>query len=134
MLYVEFLIDDEPYELELRPGMVFTKCARCGQKIYGYFYETELLCEACTPPPPDPKKKLIEYLKKHIGVTFTEEEMDTFFEKGDTELFLEEIRRRQKESLRGKGRRSSVKSNEKNHEKNRKEDHHPSVKIIPASK
>ena len=37
MLYVEFLIDDEPYELELRPGMVFTKCAKCGQKIYGYF-------------------------------------------------------------------------------------------------
>ena len=37
MLYVEFLIDDEPYELELHPGMVFTKCARCGQKIYGYF-------------------------------------------------------------------------------------------------
>ena len=65
-----------------------------------------------------------------MGVTFTAEEMDTFFEKGDTELFLEEIRRRQKESLRGKGRRSSVKSNEKNHEK----DHHPSVKIIPASK
>ena len=46
MLYVEFLIDDEPYELELHPGMVFTKCAKCGQKIYGYFQvddETELL-------------------------------------------------------------------------------------------
>ena len=81
MLYVEFLVDDEPYELELRPGMVFTKCTRCGKKIYGYFQvddETELLCESCTPPPPDPKKKLIEYLKKHVGVTFTEEEMDTF--------------------------------------------------------
>ena len=78
MLYVEFLIDDERYELELHPGMVFTKCAKCGQKIYGYFQvddETELLCEACTPPPPDPKKKLIEYLKKHMGVTFTEEEI-----------------------------------------------------------
>ncbi len=37
MLYVEFLIDDERYELELHPGMVFTKCAKCGQKIYGYF-------------------------------------------------------------------------------------------------
>ena len=126
MLYVEFLIDDEPYELEPRPGMVFTKCARCGQKIYGYFYETELLCEACTPPPPDPKKKLIEYLKKHMGVTFTEEEMDTFFEKGDPKSFLDEIHRRQKVSLRGKGCRSSV--------TNRKEDHHPSVKIIPATK
>ena len=124
MLYVEFLIDDEPYELELRPGMVFTKCARCGQKIYGYFYETELLCEACTPPPPDPKKKIIEYLKKHMGVTFTEEEMDTFLEKGDTELFLEEIHRRQKASRRGKNRRSSVMTGEK----------HPSVKIIPATK
>ena len=126
MLYVEFLIDDEPYELEPRPGMVFTKCARCGQKIYGYFYETELLCEACTPPPPDPKKKLIEYLKKHMGVTFTEEEMDTFFEKGDPKSFLDEIHRRQKVSHRGKGCRSSV--------TNRKEDHHPSVKIIPATK
>ena len=124
MLYVEFLIDDEPYELELRPGMVFTKCARCGQKIYGYFYETELLCEACTPPPPDPKKKLIEYLKKQMGVTFTEEEMDVFFEKGDSELFLEEVYRKQKASHRGKGRRSSVKTVEKN----------PSVKIIPATK
>ena len=87
-----------------------------------YFYETELLCEACTPPPPDPKKKLIEYLKKHMGVTFTEEEMDTFFEKGDPKSFLDEIHRRQKVSHRGKGCRSSVK------------DHHPSVKIIPATK
>ena len=26
MLYVEFLIDDERYELELHPGMVITKC------------------------------------------------------------------------------------------------------------
>ena len=134
MLYVEFLIDGAPYELELHPGMVFTKCAKCGQKIYGYFYETELLCEACTPPPPDPKKKLIEYLKKHMGVTFTAEEMDTFFEKGDTELLLEEIYRRQKVSHRGKDRRSSAKSNEKNHEKNHEKDHHPSVKIIPATK
>jgi hypothetical protein len=83
-------------------------------------------CESCTPPPPDPKKKLIEYLKKHMGVTFTEEEMDTFFEKGDPKSFLDEIHRRQKVSHRGKGRRSSV----KNHEKG----HHPSVKIIPASK
>ncbi|MBQ3704062.1 MAG: hypothetical protein II885_15095 [Oscillospiraceae bacterium] len=127
MLYVEFLIDDEPYELELRPGMVFTKCARCGQKIYGYFQvddETELLCEACTPPPPDPKKKLIEYLRKHVGVTFTEEEMDTFFVKGDPKLLLDEINRRQKASRRGKGRLSAAKSNEK----------HPSVKIIPATK
>ena len=129
MLYVEFLIDGEPYELELHPGMVFTKCAKCGQKIYGFFQvddETELLCEACTPPPPDPKKKLIEYLKKHMGVTFTAEEMDTFLEKGDTELFLDEINRRQKVSHRGKGRRSSV----KNHEKG----HHPSMKTIPATK
>ena len=129
MFYVEFLVDDEPYELELRPGMVFTKCAKCGKKIYGYFYETELLCEACTPPP-DPKKKLIEYLKKHIGVTFTEEEIDASFEKGDPKLLLDEINRRQKVSHRGKDRRSSAKSNEKNHEK----DHHPSVKIIPATK
>ena len=137
MLYVEFLIDDERYELELHPGMVFTKCAKCGQKIYGYFQvddETELLCEACTPPPPDPKKKLIEYLKKHMGVTFTEEEMDTFFEKGDPKLLVEEINRRQKASRRGKNRRSSAKSNEKNHEKNHEKDHHPSVKIIPATK
>ena len=96
MLYVEFLIDGAPYELELHPSMVFTKCVRCGQKIYGCFDETEMLCESCTPPPPDPKKKLIEYLKKHMGITFTEEEMDTFLEKGDTELFLEEIHRRQK--------------------------------------
>ena len=85
MLYVEFLIDGERFELELRPGMVFTKCAKCGQKIYGFFHETEMLCEACTPPPPDPKKKLIEYFKKHMGITFTEEEIDAFFEKGDTE-------------------------------------------------
>ena len=124
MLYVEFLIDAEPYELELHPGMVFTKCAKCGQKIYGFFHETEMLCEACTPPPPDPKKKLIEYLKKHMGVTFTEEEIDTFLEKGDTELFLEEIYRCQKTSHRGKARRSAAKTGEKN----------PSVKIIPAAK
>lgn len=39
MFYVEFLVDDEPYELELRPGMVFTKCAKCGKKIYGYYRE-----------------------------------------------------------------------------------------------
>ena len=126
MLYVEFLIDDERYELELHPGMVFTKCAKCSQKIYGFFNETEMLCEACTPPPPDSKKKLIEYLKKHMGVTFTEEEMDTFFEKGDTELFLEEIHRRRKASHRVKGRRTSAKTGEKGH--------HPSVKIIPATK
>ena len=62
-----------------------------------YFYETELLCEACTPPP-DPKKKLIEYLQKHMGVTFTEEEMDAFSEKGDSELFFEEVYRKQKAS------------------------------------
>jgi len=89
-----------------------------------------LLCEACTPPPPDPKKKLIEYLRKHVGVTFTAEEMDTFFEKGDPKLLVEELSRRQKASRRGKNRRSSAKSNEKNHEKG----HHPSVKIIPATK
>ena len=124
MLYVEFLIDDERYELELHPGMVFTKCAKCGQKIYGYFHETELLCEACTPPPPDPKKKLIEYLNKHMGVTFTAEEMDTFFEKSDPKLLLDEINRRQKASRREKGRRSSVMTGEK----------HPSVKIISATK
>ena len=94
--------------------------ARCGQKIYGYFHETDLLCEACTPPPPDPKKKLIEYLKKHMGVTFTAEEMDTFFEKSDPKLLLDEINRRQKASRREKGRRSSVMTGEK----------HPSVKII----
>ena len=129
MLYVEFLVDDEPYELELRPGMVFTKCAKCGKKIYGYFQvddETELLCEACSPPPPDPKKKLIEYLKKHMGVTFTEEEMDTFLEKSDPKLLLDEIHRRQKGSRRGKSSRSSAKTGEKGH--------HPSVKIIPATK
>ena len=127
MFYVEFLVDDEPYEPELRPGMVFTKCAKCGKKIYGYFQvddETELLCEASTPPPPDPKKKLIEYLKKHMRVTFTEEEMDTFFEKGDPKLMVEEINRRQKASHRGKNRRSSVKTGEK----------HPSVKIVSATK
>ena len=80
MLYVEFLVDDEPYELELLPGMVFTKCAKCGKKIYGYWHigvENEMLCETCTPPH-DPKKKLIEYLQKHRGVIFTAEEMDTF--------------------------------------------------------
>ena len=133
MLYVEFLIDDEPCELELHPGMVYTKCAKCGQKIYEYFQigdESEMLCEACTPPPPNPKKKIIEYLRKHVGVTFAEEEMNAFFEKGDPKLLVEEINRRQKASRRGKNRRSSVKSNEKNHEK----DHHPSVKIIPALK
>ena len=127
MLYVEFLIDDEPYELELRPGMVFTKCVRCGKKIYGYCdigAEIEPLCDECTPPPPDPKKKIIEYLKKHMGVTFTEEEMDTFLEKGDPKLLLDEINRRQKASRRGKGRRSAAKTGEK----------HPSVKIIPATK
>ena len=48
--------------------------------------------------------------------------MDAFFEKGDTELFLEEFHRRRKASHRGKGRRSSGK------------DLHPSVKIIPATK
>jgi hypothetical protein len=129
MFYVEFLIDDEPYELELHPGMVFTKCVRCGKKIYGYCdidAEIEPLCEACTPPPPDPKKKLIEYLKKHMGITFTEEEVDAFFEKGDTESFLEEIHRRRKASHRVKGRRSAAKTGEKGH--------HPSVKIIPATK
>jgi len=128
MFYVEFLVDDEPYELELRPGMVFTKCAKCGKKIYGYWHigvENEMLCEACTPPH-DPKKKLIEYLKKQRGVTFTAEEMDTFFEKGDPKLLLEEIHRRQKVSHRGKDRRSSGKTGEKGH--------HPSVKIVPATK
>ena len=59
-----------------------------------------------------------------MGVTFTEEEMDTFLEKGDTELFLEEIHRRQKASRRGKGRRATVMTGEK----------HPTVKIIPATK
>ena len=128
MLYVEFLVDDEPYELELRPGMVFTKCAKCGKKIYGYWHigvENEMLCEACTPPP-DPKKKLIEYLKKQRGVTFTEEEIDASFEKGDPKLLLDEINRRQKVSHRGKDRRSSGKTGEKGH--------HPSVKIVPATK
>ena len=127
MLYVEFMVDDEPYELELRPGMVFTKCAKCGKKIYGYWHigvENEMLCEACTPPPPDPKKKLIEYLQKHMRVTFTEKEIDAFFEKGDPKLLVEELNRRQKASRRGKNRRSSVMTGEK----------HPSVKIIPATK
>jgi hypothetical protein len=108
--------------------MVFTKCAKCGKKIYGYWHigvENEMLCEACTPPH-DPKKKLIEYLKKHMGVTFTAEEMDTFFEKGDPKLLLDEINRRQKVSHRGKDRRSSGKTGEKGH--------HPSVKIVPATK
>ena len=97
MFYVEFLVDGEPYELELSPDMVFTKCAKCGRKIYGYWnigVETEILCEACTPPP-DPKKKLIEYLKKQRGVTFTEDEMDAIIEKGDSGLLLEEVYRRQ---------------------------------------
>ena len=132
MFYVELLIDDEPYELELHPGMVFTKCVRCGKKIYGYCdigAEIEPLCDECNPPP-DPKKKLIEYLNKHMGITFTEEEIDAFIEKGDPKLLLDEINRRQKASRRGKNRRSSAKSNEKNHEK----DPHPSVKIIPATK
>ena len=126
MLYVEFLIDGERFELELRPGMVFTKCAKCGQKIYGYCdigAEIEPLCDECNPPP-DPKKKLIEYFKKHMGITFTEEEIDAFFEKGDPKLLVEELNRRQKASRRGKNRRSSAKTGEK----------HPSVKIIPATK
>ena len=59
-----------------------------------------------------------------MGVTFTEEEMDTFFEKGDPKLLVEELNRRQKASRRGKNRRSSAKTGEK----------HPSVKIIPATK
>ena len=50
MLYVEFLIDDEPYELELHPGMVFTKCAKCGQKNCGFFHETEMLTFMFFPP------------------------------------------------------------------------------------
>ena len=50
--------------------------------------------------------------------------MDTFFEKGDSELLLEEINWRQKAFRRGKDRRSSGKTVEK----------HPSVKIIPATK
>jgi hypothetical protein len=106
--------------------MVFTKCVRCGKKIYGFFHEAEMLCDECIPPPPDPKKKIIEYLKKHMGVTFTEEEMDTFLEKGDPKLLLDEINRRQKASRRGKGRRSAAKTGEKGH--------HPSVKIIPVTK
>ena len=60
MFYVEFLIDGEPYELD-HPGMVFTKCVRCGKKIYGYCdigAEIEPLCDECNPPP-DPKKKLM---------------------------------------------------------------------------
>ena len=69
-----------------------------------------------------------------MGVTFTAEEMDTFFEKGDPKLLVEELNRRQKASRRGKGSRSAAKSNEKNHEKNHEKDHHPSVKIIPATK
>ena len=61
-----------------------------------------------------------------MGVTFTAEEMDTFFEKGDPKLLLDEINRRQKVSHRGKDRRSSGKTGEKGH--------HPSVKIVPATK
>ena len=108
MLYVEFLVDNEPYELELSPDMVFTKCAKCGRKIYGYWnigVENEILCEACTPPP-DPKKKLIEYLKEQRGVTFTEDEMDAIIEKGDSGLLLEEVYRRQKAIHCGKGHHS----------------------------
>ena len=37
MLYVEFLIDGERFELELHPGMVITKC-EVGKKIYVYFH------------------------------------------------------------------------------------------------
>ena len=74
----------------------------------------------------DPKKKLIEYLQKHMRVTFTEKEIDASFEKGDSELFLEEIHRRQKVSHRGKGCHFSGKICEKGHR--------PSVKIIPATK
>ena len=59
-----------------------------------------------------------------MGVTFTAEEMDTFFEKSDPILLLDEINRRQKASRREKGRRSSVMTGEK----------HPSVKIISATK
>ena len=59
-----------------------------------------------------------------MGITFTEEEMDTFLEKGDPKLLLDEINRRQKASRLGKGRRASVKTGEK----------HPSVKIIPVTK
>ncbi len=50
--------------------------------------------------------------------------MDTFLEKGDPKLLLDENNRRQKASRRGKNRRSSGKTGEK----------HPSVKIIPATK
>ena len=49
-----------------------------------------------------------------------------FFEKGDSELLLEEINWRQKAFRRGKDRRSSGKTGEKGH--------HPSVKIVPATK
>ena len=72
----------------------------------------------------------IEHPSGKQRITFTEEEMDAFYEKGDPKLLVDEIYRRQKASRPGKGRRSSGKSNEKNHEK----DHHPSVKIIPATK
>ena len=52
MIYVEFLIDGEPYELELHPGMVFTKCVRCGKKIYGYSNQFLLMnyIRACNIP------------------------------------------------------------------------------------
>ena len=59
-----------------------------------------------------------------MGITFTEEEIDAFFEKGDPKLLLDEINRRQKASRRGKGRRATVMTGEK----------HPTVKIIPATK
>jgi hypothetical protein len=68
----------------------------------------------------------IEHPSGKQRITFTEEEMNTFLKKGDLKLLLDEINWRQKASRPGKGRRSSV----KNHEKN----HHPSVKIIPATK
>ncbi len=61
-----------------------------------------------------------------MGVTFTEEEMDTFFEKGDPKLLVEELNRRRKASHRVNGRRSAAKTGEKGH--------HPSVKIVPATK
>ena len=48
------------------------------------------------------------------------------YKKADTKSFLDEIDRRQKASRRGKNRRSSAKTGEKGH--------HPSVKIIPATK
>jgi len=35
-----------------------------------------------------------------MGVTFSEKEIDAFFEKGDSELFLEEVYRKQKASHR----------------------------------